>query len=141
MNRIDQRKLAAAARHLIQPTDGTTINALADELIVTLDSLDRSEAACAAMREFLNVEYQWEQFRADSLRKPKSATGENLRLLAEHAEDAGQKFLAERQTDREEIERLRSILTLAKDALYNGFEPDNQSATWHRIDDALKESA
>jgi hypothetical protein len=38
-----------------------------------------------------------------------------------------------------EIERLRAELTAARDALYNGFEPDNQSRAWHRANAALEQ--
>jgi hypothetical protein len=40
-----------------------------------------------------------------------------------------------------EIERLRAELTAARDALYNGFEPDNQSRAWHRANAALEQKA
>jgi hypothetical protein len=36
-------------------------------------------------------------------------------------------------------ERLRAELGAACDALYNGFEPDNQSRAWHRAKAALEQ--
>lgn len=39
----------------------------------------------------------------------------------------------------DEIERLKVELTAARDALYNDFEPDNQSRAWHRANKALRD--
>jgi hypothetical protein len=36
-----------------------------------------------------------------------------------------------------EIDRLRTELAAARDALRNDFEPDNQSRAWHRANNAL----
>ena len=36
-----------------------------------------------------------------------------------------------------EIERLRAVLRLCLDREYNAFEPDNQSALYHQIEDTL----
>ena len=40
---------------------------------------------------------------------------------------------------REERDRLRAALTAAVNALYNPFEPDNQSRAWHAGNAALGE--
>lgn len=37
-----------------------------------------------------------------------------------------------------EVERLKAALREAGEALYNGFEPDNQSRSWHRVQEALR---
>lgn len=36
-------------------------------------------------------------------------------------------------------DRLRAALVEARDALHNDFEPDNQSRSWYRANDALKQ--
>lgn len=36
--------------------------------------------------------------------------------------------------------RLRAALIDARDALRNDFEPDNQSAAWHRTNDVLEKT-
>lgn len=41
---------------------------------------------------------------------------------------------------RAEIERLRAALAAARDALRNGFEPDNQSRAYKAADAALRET-
>jgi hypothetical protein len=46
---------------------------------------------------------------------------------------------AEQQADAATLFRARQALGAARDALYNGFEPDNQSAAWHSASEALEE--
>jgi hypothetical protein len=42
---------------------------------------------------------------------------------------------------RAQVAQLRAALEVARDALYNGFEPDNQGRAYHVVCDALKASA
>lgn len=45
---------------------------------------------------------------------------------------------AERYAPLEEFDKLLAALKRAREALYNGFEPDNQSRAYHDIDDHIK---